>query len=90
LRREVNRHHTVAGHKNRAKPRRATAAPLKNNPSRRRRAAQKEIMGCCNIQLFAVAASCFGIFTMIGLSEGAPRWSSAVHESNVATRLHHG
>ena len=47
-------------------------------------------MGCCNIQLFAVAASCFGIFTMIGLSEGAPRWSSAVHESNVATRLHHG
>jgi len=46
-------------------------------------------MGCCNIQLFAVAASCFGIFTMIGLSEGAPRWSSVHRTTGIPDECKH-
>ena len=46
-------------------------------------------MGCCNIQLFVVAAACFGIFTMTALAEGAPRWSSVHRTTDIPSNCTH-
>lgn len=46
-------------------------------------------MGCCNIQLFVVAAACFGIFTTTALAESAPRWSSVHRTTDISSNCTH-